>query len=207
MDALTVNRLFREAPLWVIASHNAGKIKEIGALLAPYSIAVKGAGEMGLEEPEETEKTFSGNALLKARAAARASGAVALADDSGLEVSALGGDPGVYSARWAGPGKDFALAMQTVEQKLAETGSANRSARFVCVLALAHPDGAEMVFEGEVKGELVWPPRGTSGFGYDPVFVPAGGSETFAEMDAAAKTAISHRADAFSKLIAAVLQP
>ncbi|GGG96053.1 non-canonical purine NTP pyrophosphatase [Glycocaulis albus] len=200
MDVVTIKRLFREAPLWILASHNAGKIKEIADLVAPFSITVRGAGEMGLEEPEETEKTFSGNALLKARAAARASGAVALADDSGLEVTALGGDPGVYSARWAGPEKDFGLAMEAVEQKLAASGSADRSARFVCVLALVHPGGAELVFEGEVKGDLVWPPRGERGFGYDPVFVARGETRTFAEMNAAEKKALSHRAAAFGKL-------
>ncbi|MGY6661243.1 MAG: RdgB/HAM1 family non-canonical purine NTP pyrophosphatase [Glycocaulis sp.] len=200
MDVVTKIRLFREAPLWVLASHNAGKIKEIADLVAPFSITVKGAGEMGLEEPEETEKTFSGNALLKARAAAKASGAVALADDSGLEVSALGGEPGVYSARWAGPEKDFRLAMETVEAKLAASGSTDRSARFVCVLALVHPDGAELVFEGEVKGDLVWPPRGDQGFGYDPVFVARGETRTFAEMGTAEKKALSHRAAAFGKL-------
>ncbi|AZU02669.1 non-canonical purine NTP pyrophosphatase [Glycocaulis alkaliphilus] len=205
MDVVTKNRLFRDAPLWVLASHNAGKIKEIADLVAPFSITVKGAGEMGLEEPEETEKTFSGNALLKARTAAKASGAVALADDSGLEVSALGGEPGVYSARWAGPEKDFRLAMETVEAKLAASGSTDRSARFVCVLALVHPDGAELVFEGEVKGDLVWPPRGDQGFGYDPVFVARGETRTFAEMGAAEKKALSHRAAAFRKLTDAVL--
>jgi len=200
MDALTINRLFRQAPIWVLASHNAGKIKEIADLVAPFSISVRGAGEMGLEEPEETEKTFPGNALLKARAAAQVSGAVALADDSGLEVTALGGEPGVYSARWAGPEKDFRLAMETVEEKLAASGSTDRSARFVCVLALVHPDGAELVFEGEVKGDLVWPPRGDRGFGYDPVFVARGETRTFAEMDQSEKKALSHRADAFRKL-------
>lgn len=204
MDALTVKRLFRDAPLWVLASHNAGKIKEIAELVAPFSITVKGAGEMALEEPEETEKTFSGNALLKARAAAQASGAVALADDSGLQVTALDGDPGIYSARWAGPDKDFRRAMEMVEDKLAASGSADRSARFVCVLALVHPEGAELVFEGEVTGDLVWPPRGEHGFGYDPVFVARGESRTFAEMDGAEKKALSHRADAFRKLTQAV---
>lgn len=204
MDVVTKNRLFRDAPLWVLASHNAGKIKEIADLVAPFSIAVKGAGEMGLEEPEETEKTFSGNALLKARAAAKASGAVALADDSGLEVTALGGEPGVYSARWAGPDKDFRRAMEIVEDKLAASGSTERSARFVCVLALVHPDGPELVFEGEVKGDLVWPPRGEHGFGYDPVFVASGQSRTFAEMEAAEKKKLSHRAAAFRKLTEAV---
>ena len=207
MDAVTINRLFREAPMWVIASHNAGKIKEIADLVRPFSITVKGAGELSIPEPEETEKTFSGNALLKARASAKASGAVALADDSGLEVTALGGDPGIYSARWAGPDRDFQLAMRTVEEKLQASGSPDRSARFVCVLALAHPDGAELVFEGEVRGHLVWPPRGENGFGYDPVFVPRGHEVTFGEMDPAAKHAMSHRADAFSKLVATVLAP
>lgn len=207
MDAVTINRLFREAPMWVIASHNAGKIKEIADLVQPFSITVKGAGELSIPEPEETEKTFSGNALLKARASAKASGAVALADDSGLEVAALGGDPGIYSARWAGPERDFHLAMRTIEEKLRASGSPDRSARFVCVLALAHPDGAELVFEGEVRGHLVWPPRGENGFGYDPVFVPRGHEVTFGEMDPAAKHAMSHRADAFSKLVTTVLTP
>lgn len=207
MDAVTKTRLFRDAPMWVIASHNAGKIREIADLVRPFSITVKGAGELGIPEPEETEKTFSGNALLKARASARASGAVALADDSGLEVAALGGDPGIYSARWAGPERDFHLAMRKVEDAMRASGSPDRSARFVCALALVHPDGAELVFEGEVRGELVWPPRGERGFGYDPVFMPAGHDETFGEMDPAAKHAMSHRADAFNKLVATVLTP
>lgn len=207
MDAVTIKRLFRDAPLWVIASHNAGKIKEIADLVHPFSIAVKGAEELGIPEPEETEKTFTGNALLKARASAKASGAVALADDSGLEVAALGGDPGIYSARWAGPERDFHLAMQKVEDAMRASGNPDRSARFVCALALAHPDGAELVFEGEVRGGLVWPPRGEHGFGYDPVFVPGGHEQTFGEMDPAAKHAMSHRADAFNKLVATVLTP
>lgn len=207
MDAVTKTRLFRDAPMWVIASHNAGKIREIADLVRPFSITVKGAGELGIPEPEETEKTFTGNALLKARASARASGAVALADDSGLEVAALGGDPGIYSARWAGPERDFHLAMRKVEDAVRASSSPDRSARFVCALALAHPDGAELVFEGEVRGELVWPPRGKRGFGYDPVFVPTGHDETFGEMDPAAKHAMSHRADAFNKLVATVLTP
>lgn len=207
MDAVTIKRLFRDAPLWVIASHNAGKIKEIADLVHPFSIAVKGAEELGIPEPEETEKTFTGNALLKARASAKASGAVALADDSGLEVTALGGDPGIYSARRAGPERDFHLAMQKVEEAMRASGKPDRSARFVCALALAHPDGAELVFEGEVRGRLVWPPRGEHGFGYDPVFVPAGHEQTFGEMDPAAKHAMSHRADAFNKLVATVLTP
>ncbi|MCC5982534.1 MAG: RdgB/HAM1 family non-canonical purine NTP pyrophosphatase [Oceanicaulis sp.] len=207
MDAVTINRLFRKAPMWVIASHNSGKIKEIADLVRPFSIAVKGAGELSIPEPEETEKTFSGNALLKARASAKASGTVALADDSGLEVNALGGDPGIYSARWAGPDRDFQLAMRTVEEKLQASGSPDRSARFVCALALAHPDGAELVFEGEVSGHLVWPPRGENGFGYDPVFVPHGHEVTFGEMDPAAKHAMSHRANAFRKLVTTVLTP
>lgn len=207
MDAVTKTHLFRDAPMWVIASHNAGKIREIADLVRPFSITVKGAGELGIPEPEETEKTFTGNALLKARASARASGAVALADDSGLEVAALGGDPGIYSARWAGPERDFHLAMRKVEDAMRASSSPDRSARFVCALALVHPDGAELVFEGEVRGELVWPPRGERGFGYDPVFVPTGHDETFGEMDPAAKHAMSHRADAFNKLVATVLTP
>ncbi len=202
-----MKRLFASAPLWVIASHNSGKIREIADLVRPYAIEVKGAGELAIPEPEETEKTFRGNALLKARASAKAAGTVALADDSGLEVTALGGDPGIYSARWAGPERDFSLAMRTVEEKLQASGSAERSARFVCALALAHPDGAELVFEGEVTGNLVWPPRGDKGFGYDPVFMPHGHDETFGEMEPAQKHAMSHRANAFRKLVATVLTP
>lgn len=185
----------------VVASHNTGKIKEIKELLAPYRVEAISAGAVGLAEPEETEKTFLGNALLKARAAAKASGSPALADDSGLEVSALGGAPGVYSARWAGGSRDFAVAMARVEKELKAAGAADYSARFVCVLALAWPDGHVETFEGEVRGALVFPPRGRGGFGYDPIFLPEGEDQTFGEMAGEKKHAMSHRADAFRKLI------
>ncbi len=188
----------------VVASHNEGKVREIGELLAPLGIVPVSAGSLGLPEPDETEQTFAGNALLKARAAAQASGMTALADDSGLEVFALDGAPGIYSARWSGPDKDFKLAMEKVERALAAKGAADRGARFVCALALVRPDGAERVFEGEVRGALVWPPRGDKGFGYDPMFVPEGGALTFGEMAPDAKHAISHRARAFEKLVAAL---
>lgn len=194
----------------VIASHNQGKVREIRALLAPYGIEPVSAGELGLDEPEETGTTFVENALLKAHAAAKASGLPALADDSGLSVAALGGAPGVYTADWAemgaregGPGRDWYMAMGKVEGRLAQLGpDADRSAWFSCVLALAWPDGREVAYEGRVDGHLVWPPRGTMGFGYDPVFVLNGDSLTFAELDPADKHARSHRADAFAKLVA-----
>lgn len=185
----------------VVASHNAGKIKEINDLLSPYAIGAVSARDLGLGEPEETEKTFLGNALLKAKAAALASGLPALADDSGLEVAALGGAPGVHSARWAGAERDFAAAMSRVENELQAIAAADYSARFVCVLALAWPDGGAETFEGEVRGRLVFPPRGGHGFGYDPIFLPDGETETFGEMPAARKHAMSHRARAFRKLI------
>lgn len=185
----------------VIASHNPGKVREIADLLAPFGISVVSAGTLGLPEPDETEPTFVGNARIKAQAAARGAGLPALADDSGLEVRALGGRPGVHSARWAGPRKDFAAAMRRIEEELGTR--ADRRANFVCVLALAWPDGHCETFEGRVDGTLVWPPRGDKGFGYDPIFVPEGGALTFGEMDPAAKHAISHRADAMRKLVAA----
>ena len=185
----------------VIASHNAGKVREIGELLAPLGVTALAAGALGLPEPEETEDSFAGNALLKARAAAGASGRPALADDSGLTVRALGGDPGIHSARWAGPERDFALAMAMVDRALGD--AADRSAAFVCALALARPGGAEAVFEGRVAGRLVWPPRGDRGFGYDPIFMPDGHARTFGEMEPAAKHAISHRARAFADLLSA----
>jgi XTP/dITP diphosphohydrolase len=185
----------------VIASHNSGKVREIGELLAPFGVEVISAGTLGLPEPEETGTSFAANAELKARAAAAAAGLPALADDSGLAVSALGGDPGIYSARWAGPSKDFAIAMHLVHERIGD--AADRTARFVCALALAWPDGECTIFEGTVEGEVVWPPRGSAGFGYDPFFLPANGTLTFGEMDPAAKHAISHRADAFRKLVAA----
>ncbi|WP_373489072.1 RdgB/HAM1 family non-canonical purine NTP pyrophosphatase [Blastomonas sp.] len=195
----------------VIASHNAGKVREIRALLEPFGIEPVSASHLGLPEPQETGITFAENALLKARAAAEGSGCVALADDSGLCVAALGDAPGVYTADWAErqrfegpPGRDWYLAMGKVEGKLAELGpDADRSAYFICTLALAWPDGHHEIFEGRVAGALTWPPRGTLGFGYDPVFVANGFDQTFAELDPAHKHAISHRADAFAKLVEA----
>jgi XTP/dITP diphosphohydrolase len=192
----------------VIASHNEGKVREIRALLAPYGIEPVSAAELGLDEPEETEDSFVGNALIKARASAAGSGLVALADDSGLMVDALGGAPGVYTANWAETpsGRDWGLAMQKVEGKLQALGADTpRGAHFVCTLAIVWPDGHSEVFEGKTSGTLVWPPRGTLGFGYDPVFVPTGYDQTFAELEPSQKHAISHRADAFAKLVAALV--
>lgn len=183
----------------VVATHNRGKIPEFAALLAPLGLQLISAGELGLPEPEETGDSFTANALLKARAAAAASGCIALADDSGLAVTALDGTPGIYSARWAGPEKNFAAAMQRVEDLL--TGKADRSAAFVSLLALCWPDGTEQVFEGKIPGTLIWPPRGAHGFGYDPVFMPEGATQTFAEMSADAKNALSHRARACGVLL------
>jgi XTP/dITP diphosphohydrolase len=185
----------------VIASHNSGKLREIAALIAPFGANALSAGALGLAEPEETGATFEANAALKAHAAAAASGLPALADDSGLVVPALGGDPGIYSARWAGPDKDFALAMRRVETALA--GKADRRAFFVAVLALAWPDGHLEAFRGEAHGTLVWPPRGERGFGYDPMFLPDGRVLTYGEMDPDEKHRISHRAVAFRQLVAA----
>jgi XTP/dITP diphosphohydrolase len=184
----------------VVASHNAGKVREILELLAPLGFDVRGAAELGLPEPEETGATFAENAALKARAAADATGLIALSDDSGLAVSALNGAPGIYSARWAGASKDFRAAMARVERELKESGSTDLSARFVCALALAAPQGAVRVFEGEVRGALTFPPRGANGFGYDPIFVAEGMRETFGELEPSHKHAISHRARAFAKL-------
>lgn len=192
----------------VIASHNAGKVIEINDLVRPFGTEAVSAGELGLPVPEETENTFEGNAALKAIAAAKGSGLPALADDSGLEVAALGGRPGVHTADWAETptGRDFYLAMGRVERELQDKGAKDRSARFVCCLALAWPDGHCETFLGTVEGALTWPPRGTMGFGFDPVFVPKGYEITFAELDPATKHAISHRADAFRKLKAACLE-
>jgi XTP/dITP diphosphohydrolase len=201
----------------VLATHNAGKVREIAALLGPYGMDMVSAGELGLPEPEETGATFAENALLKARAAAEASGLPAIADDSGLCVAALGGQPGVYTADWAGVqsfegnaahptgSRDWYMAMGKVEGRLAELGpDVDRNGYFICTLAVAWPDGEEAVFEGRVHGAMTWPPRGTLGFGYDPVFVAEGYNRTFAEIDPAEKHAISHRADAFAKLVAAL---
>ncbi len=188
----------------VVASHNEGKVSEIRDLLAPFGVATVSAGELDLEDVEETGDTFVANAELKALAAAKASGLVALADDSGLAIDALDGAPGIYSARWAGDPRDFFRAMERVEKALSEKGADNpdaRRARFVAALTLGWPDGHTESVEGIVAGHLIWPPRGEKGFGYDPVFVPDGHDLTFGEMDSADKHAISHRADAFSKLI------
>jgi XTP/dITP diphosphohydrolase len=188
----------------VVASHNAGKVREIRDLLAPFGVETVSAADLGLDDPEETGDSFVANAVLKARAAADASGLPALADDSGLAVEALGGAPGIYSARWAGEPRDFARAMKRVEEELAAEASGNRRAAFICVLAVAWPGGGEDVFEGRVDGALTFPPRGDKGFGYDPIFAPDGETETFGEMDPAKKHAMSHRADAFRKLVAAL---
>lgn len=188
----------------VVATHNPGKARELAEIL-DHRFELVTAGALGLAEPEETEATFVGNALLKARAAAQATGLVAIADDSGLSVAALGGDPGVLSARWAGPAKDFAAAMDEIRRRLEASGSPDRSAWFTCALAVAWPDGPAVVVEGRVDGNLTFPPRGSRGFGYDPIFVPEGGEHTFGEMEPAAKDAISHRARAFAKLRAAIL--
>ena len=187
----------------VAATHNPGKAKERVALL-DGRFEILAAGSLGLPEPDETESTFTGNALLKARHAAQLSGRIALADDSGLSVAALDGAPGIFSARWAGPTKDFAQAMAKVEARLIETGSDDRSAWFTSALAVAWPDGPAVVVEGRVDGRLVFPGRGDRGFGYDPIFVPDGHGQTFGEMDPVHKDAMSHRARAFALLKAAL---
>jgi XTP/dITP diphosphohydrolase len=198
-------RRFAE-PRLVLASHNPGKLAELQALLAPYGVALSSSRELGLPEPAETGLTFADNARLKAHAAAQASGLPALADDSGLEAHGLGGAPGVHSARWAGPERDFAKAMARVRDELGRRfgtfACADRSAVFVAVLCLAWPDGHEELAEGRVEGELVDPPRGSGGFGYDPMFVPEGGAQTFAEMASADKQRRSHRARALRRLLA-----
>jgi XTP/dITP diphosphohydrolase len=190
----------------VIASHNPGKVREIAELLGPHGIEPVSASALDLPEPEETGTTFVANAELKALQAADLSGFPALADDSGLCVEALGGEPGIFSARWGGDGKDFDLAMRRVEERLAALGpDVSRAAHFVCALALAWPDGHVEWFEGRVDGTLVWPPRGDRGFGYDPMFVANGMDQTFGEIEPAQKHAMSHRADAFRQMVAAVL--
>ncbi len=194
----------------VIATHNAGKLREISALLAPYGLNCISAGALGLPEPAETGKTFVENALIKARAASESSGLPALADDSGLCVDALGGRPGVYTADWAerqwfeGPaGRDWYMAMGKVEGLLCETGGdVSRAASFNSTLAIAWPDGESAIYEGQVTGTLVWPPRGTKGFGYDPVFQPLGSDRTYGEMDWEEKMQTDHRAAAFALLVA-----
>jgi XTP/dITP diphosphohydrolase len=210
-----VSRLDLGAAPLLIATHNAGKLREFRELLAPFGVAVVSADEKGLPEPDETGTTFEENARLKSLAGATASGLVALSDDSGICVEALGNDPGIYSARWAGASKDFAQAMRNVEEKLQAAGATapeQRRASFVCVLSLARPDGSTEEFRGEVAGRIVWPPRGSLGFGYDPFFQPDGHERTFGEMSAEEKhgwkpgedRALSHRARAF-KLFAANL--
>ena len=194
------HRRFAE-PLLVVATHNPGKLVEIADLLRPYGISTVSARALGLAEPEETGTTFEANAELKAHAAARGVGLPALADDSGLAVHGLGGAPGIVSARWAGSRKDFSVAMARVQRELAD--NADRRAHFVAVLALAWPDGHCETFRGEVHGHVVWPPRGTKGFGYDPIFVADGYDITFGEMEPATKHDVSHRAVAFRKLVAA----
>jgi XTP/dITP diphosphohydrolase len=192
----------------VVASHNPGKVREIRELVAPHGLSVVSAAELGLAEPDETGATFAENAALKALAAAETSGLPALSDDSGLEVDALGGAPGIHSARWAGPAKDFALAMQWVADELFERGAwvePGPRANFTCALCLAWSDGQSQLFEGKVFGRLVWPPRGGRGFGYDPMFLADGESQTFGEMEPAAKHAISHRARAFALFARACL--
>jgi non-canonical purine NTP pyrophosphatase (RdgB/HAM1 family) len=185
----------------VLASHNPGKLREIAELMEPLGVAVVSAGSLGLPEPDEGEESFEANARIKALAAATASGLPALSDDSGFCVGALGGAPGVVSALWAGPGKDFGPAMQRVRRGMGE--SADTRAWFVCVLCLAWPDGHAECFEGRVDGSVAWPPRGANGHGYDPMFVPEGGTLTYGEMDQGEKHATSHRARAFAKLVAA----
>ncbi len=192
----------------VIASHNAGKVREISALMAPYGITVVSAADLGLPEPAETETTFAGNARIKAHAAAQAANLPALSDDSGLETDALGGAPGVYTADWAETpnGRDFVLAMERLQRELeAASAPEPRRAAFVCTLCVAWPDGSDRIFEGRAEGRLTWPMRGAQGFGFDPVFIPDGHDLTFGEMDPEAKHAISHRAHAFALLKAALL--
>jgi XTP/dITP diphosphohydrolase len=192
----------------VVASHNPGKVREILDLVAPHGLSVVSAAELRLPEPEETGATFAENARIKAEAAARGAGLPALSDDSGLEVEALGGAPGIYSARWAGPAKDFSVAMQRVADEVKLCGGWKEPgprANFTAALCLAWPDGEVALFEGRVYGHLIWPPRGTRGFGYDPMFVPDGHALTFGEMEPDAKHAISHRARAFQRFARACL--
>ena len=187
----------------VVASHNQGKVREIRALLEPFGLTAISAAELDLPEPEETEDSYAGNARLKAVAAATASGHPALSDDSGIDVTALDGQPGIYAARWAEDedgNRDFMRAMERVQRELGD--SEDRSARFVCALCLAFPDGTNAVYEGDCKGDIIWPPRGERGFGYDPIFVMTGDTQTFAEIDPQEKHDKSHRADAFAKFLA-----
>ena len=195
-------RAFAE-PKLIVASHNKGKLVEIADLLSRFAVETVGADVLGLPEPEETGDTFIANAELKALAAATKAGLPALSDDSGLAVDALDGAPGIYSARWAetANGRDFDFAMHKIEMALHQKGDVPRTARFICALTLAWPDGHVESFEGKVEGTLVWPMRGKNGFGYDPIFLPLGGDMTFGEMEPAAKHAMSHRADAFTQLV------
>lgn len=195
--------VLRRGARLVIASHNEGKVRELAELFAPYGIDCISAGSLGLPEPEETGASFADNAAIKAFAAAQGSGLPALADDSGLEVEALGGAPGIHSARWGGAAKDFTLAMTRVHRELDASDSSDRRANFTCALALASPDGAADVFEGKVFGTIAWPPRGMRGFGYDPIFQPDGYNETFGEMEPELKNQLSHRMRAFERLMAA----
>lgn len=187
----------------VAASHNEGKVRELAELFAPFGVECIPASRLGLPEPEETGASFAENAAIKAEEAARASDMIALADDSGLEVAALDGAPGIHSARWGGPGKDFGLAMARVQRELEAKGGADARANFTCALALAAPKGRANVFEGKIFGTLSFPPRGTHGFGYDPIFVPDGYTQTFGEMAPELKNELSHRMRAFEKLMAA----
>jgi XTP/dITP diphosphohydrolase len=191
----------------VVASHNPGKVREIKELIAPFGIQTLGAAELGLPEPEETGSTFADNARLKAEAAAKGSGLPSLSDDSGLCVDALEGAPGIYSARWAGPNKDFHAAMQRIEQLLNDKGTPDTRAHFVCALALATPGQETGIYEGRVFGSLTFPPRGDKGFGYDPIFVPEGFRFSFGEMDPKEKHAMSHRARAFAKFVKQAIAP
>lgn len=194
----------------VIASHNQGKVREFRELFAPFGVAVVSAGELELPEPEETGDTFAANAELKAIAAATGAGLPALSDDSGLAVDALGGEPGIHSARWAGPSKDFTVAMKKVQDRMQAAGATapeQRRASFVCVLSFARPGTGACSFEGRIQGQLVWPPRGSRGFGYDPMFQPQGATETFGEMLPERKHAMSHRARAFAHFQAECLRP
>ncbi len=204
--------LLRPGERVVLASHNRGKLVELAEMLAPLALDLVSAPDLGLPDPEETASDFAGNALLKARAAAAESGLAAIGDDSGLAVDALGGLPGIWSARWAeaeGPGggvRDFRRAMERVHRELVASGAPEPwRARFVCAIALVRPDGREQVFLGEVPGRITWPPRGDRGFGYDPIFIPDGEAETFGEMDPARKNAMSHRARALAKMREALL--
>lgn len=200
----TATRGFRPGDRLVLATHNRGKYRENAALLAPYGLDVLSAGDLGLPEPEETGATFEANAVLKARAACAATGLPALADDSGLEVPALGGRPGIHTARWAGPERDFLIAMRRVHEELGD--SPDRRGFFCCNLSVAWPDGATASFEGRVEGTLVWPIRGERGFGFDPMFQPRGFDVTFGEMAPDRKERMSHRARAFAELAAALLE-